>query len=362
MGSAITKMPERKQSHTRPQVTKQWSKMRGWTQKAHSIETSNLVPDINIDVPSPIAGKSKSTRDLRSNLHNKKSFDTGSKMSVHLSKTLSPLTRRFSHRRSQSASAPSIKRDMCEFPRDDSLSAEVVRSWDDRNTGFESLLKSREGRRLFEEFLKKEFSSENIQFWTAVEQLKGLQGGEKIFRQHVDVIFKIYINDTALSEVSLDSKVKQNLMRKKDDPPRDIFEEAQAKIFSLMHRDSFPRFMNSPVYKQLWEEHECDLLPSSSSSSSSSPSLSRSSSTDSVFYRRNRLSIQPESVIKPKLGDDIEFMLASLKDFKRSFSGHSEADDGDEEYVLARDHVGQILDEIIEEVLTIEELRQMNSI
>ena len=122
------------------------------------------------------------------------------------------------------------------------------------------------------------------------------------------------------------------------------------------------RFMNSPVYKQLWEEHECDLLSSCSSSSSSSPALSRSSSTDSVFYRRNRLSIKPESILKPKLGDDIEFMLASLKDFKRSFSGHSEADEGDEEYVLARDHVGQILDEIIEEVLTIEELQQINSI
>ena len=38
-----------------------------------------------------------------------------------------------------------------------------VDSWQDANTGFESLLKSREGRRLFEDFLKKEFSSENIQ-------------------------------------------------------------------------------------------------------------------------------------------------------------------------------------------------------
>ena len=44
------------------------------------------------------------------------------------------------------------------------------------------------------------------------------------------------------SQVSLDSKVKRNLMRKKDDPPRDIFEEAQTKIFSLMHRDSYPRY------------------------------------------------------------------------------------------------------------------------
>ena len=77
-----------------------------------------------------------------------------------------------------------------------------MESWLNPNTGFESLLKSREGRRLFEEFLKKEFSSENIQFWSAVEGLKSLRGGEKMFRQHVDVIFKIYINDTALAEVS----------------------------------------------------------------------------------------------------------------------------------------------------------------
>ena len=79
-----------------------------------------------------------------------------------------------------------------------------MESWLDPNTGFESLLKSREGRRLLEEFLKKEFSSENIQFWSAVEQLKSLRGGEKMFRQHVDVIFKIYINDTALAEVRSD--------------------------------------------------------------------------------------------------------------------------------------------------------------
>ena len=83
--------------------------------------------------------------------------------------------------------------------------SEKVDSWQDPNTGFESLLKSREGRRLFEEFLKKEFSSENIQFWWAVEQLKSLRGGDKIFRQHVDVIFKIYINDTALAEVRFDA-------------------------------------------------------------------------------------------------------------------------------------------------------------
>ena len=50
------------------------------------------------------------------------------------------------------------------------------------------------------------------------------------------------------SQVSLDSKVKQNLMLKKENPPRDIFEEAQTKIFSLMHRDSYPRWAHLNIY------------------------------------------------------------------------------------------------------------------
>ena len=35
--------------------------------------------------------------------------------------------------------------------------------------------------------------------------------------------------------------MKSSLRKKKLNPTRDIFEEAQTKIYSLMHRDSFPR-------------------------------------------------------------------------------------------------------------------------
>ena len=42
-------------------------------------------------------------------------------------------------------------------------------------------------------------------------------------------------------KVSLDYKVKEKMFSEKQNPPRTIFDEAQTKIYSLMHRDSFPR-------------------------------------------------------------------------------------------------------------------------
>jgi len=365
MGTAITKIPKRGTSIVKkPQVIKQWSKMRGWTQKAYSIEGDGH-PTISIKVDSPTIGRSKSEREPVVKLREKKSFDAGNKMSVHLIKTLSPFTRRFSHRRSYSA--PTIKPTMFEPPQEEELTGQLVESWLDPNTGFESLLKSREGRRLLEEFLKKEFSSENIQFWSAVEQLKSLRGGEKMFRQHVDVIFKIYINDTALAEVSLDSKVKRNLMLKKDNPPRDIFEEAQTKIFSLMHRDSYPRFISSQVFKEVLDKLDFDSDSDSDSDSSSTWSRSPSVDNDDKV-EIGRSAIKRVSTIRRKEGEldsGIEHLnnLNSLKgnNFLRSMSENSETSNTDEKetviHMLAKNHVVQILDEIIENVLTIEELK-----
>jgi regulator of G-protein signaling len=35
------------------------------------------------------------------------------------------------------------------------------------------------------------------------------------------------------------------------DPSPHTFDEAQLQIYTLMHRDSYPRFLNSPTYKKL---------------------------------------------------------------------------------------------------------------
>ncbi|XP_076061430.1 regulator of G-protein signaling 4-like [Oratosquilla oratoria] len=53
------------------------------------------------------------------------------------------------------------------------------------------------------------------------------------------------------TRVSLDSRVREIINRNMVDPTPHTFDEAQLQIYTLMHRDSYPRFINSDVYKRL---------------------------------------------------------------------------------------------------------------
>lgn len=56
-----------------------------------------------------------------------------------------------------------------------------VASW---AVGFEKLLNDEMGLHVFTEFLKKEFSQENIQFWIACEKFKKLAELDEVGRRH----------------------------------------------------------------------------------------------------------------------------------------------------------------------------------
>lgn len=53
------------------------------------------------------------------------------------------------------------------------------------------------------------------------------------------------------SQVSLDSRVRESINRNMQEPNLQTFEDAQLQIFTLMQRDSYPRYMNSQAYKNL---------------------------------------------------------------------------------------------------------------
>lgn len=59
-----------------------------------------------------------------------------------------------------------------------------------------------------------------------------------------------------LLQVSLDSRVREVINRNMVDPTPHTFDEAQLQIYTLMHRDSYPRFLNSQMYKKLLEESQ----------------------------------------------------------------------------------------------------------
>lgn len=52
-------------------------------------------------------------------------------------------------------------------------------------------------------------------------------------------------------QVSLDAQVREVINKKMQDPTAQAFEDAQLQIYTLMHRDSYPRFLSSNIYKSL---------------------------------------------------------------------------------------------------------------
>ena len=51
--------------------------------------------------------------------------------------------------------------------------------------------------------------------------------------------------------MSLDSRVREIINKNMMSPTQRTFDEAQLQIYTLMHRDSYPRFVNSPGYRNL---------------------------------------------------------------------------------------------------------------
>jgi len=134
-----------------------------------------------------------------------------------------------------------------------------VESWAVPNNGFENMMSSQAGREIFLKFLKKEFSSENLIFWSACEDLRQVKD-EKYFKEKVEDMFTTFLEASSPQEVSLDFKVKERVMEQRDQPSETMFDEAQSKIYTLMHRDSFPRFLTSSFYKDLLPEDKTDSI------------------------------------------------------------------------------------------------------
>lgn len=122
-----------------------------------------------------------------------------------------------------------------------------IKSWAD---SFDNLMQSRGGRKVFRDFLRLEYSEENILFWLAVEDLKR-ETNPICVEEKARIIYEDYISILSPKEVSLDSKVREVVNRNMVDPTSTTFDEAQLQIYTLMHRDSYPRFINSSLYKKL---------------------------------------------------------------------------------------------------------------
>ncbi|MXQ94477.1 hypothetical protein E5288_WYG009291 [Bos mutus] len=114
----------------------------------------------------------------------------------------------------------------------------------------DTLLTNQAGLDAFRTFLKSEFSEENVEFWLACEDFKKTESAEKIASK-ARMIYSEFIEADAPKEINIDFSTRDLISKNIAEPTLKCFDEAQKLIYSLMAKDSFPRFLKSEIYKKL---------------------------------------------------------------------------------------------------------------
>ncbi|XP_043534239.1 regulator of G-protein signaling 3-like isoform X2 [Chiloscyllium plagiosum] len=125
--------------------------------------------------------------------------------------------------------------------------AEEVVQWGE---SLGNLLAHRYGLIAFKGFLRTEFSDENIEFWLACEDYRNTKSNSKLTSK-AKKIFEEFIDTHAPREVNLDSHTREVTSNNVLSPTRSTFDLAQKRIFGLMEKDSYPRFLRSQFYLDL---------------------------------------------------------------------------------------------------------------
>uniref|UniRef100_A0A8C6YVH2 Regulator of G protein signaling 14 n=1 Tax=Nothoprocta perdicaria TaxID=30464 RepID=A0A8C6YVH2_NOTPE len=118
-----------------------------------------------------------------------------------------------------------------------SSSQKSVVSWAE---SFETLLQDRVAVTYFTEFLKKEFSAENVYFWQACERFQQIPEARRIYDE--------FLSSHSVSPVNIDKQawIGEDVLAT---PSPDMFRIQQLQIFNLMKFDSYTRFVKSPLYQ-----------------------------------------------------------------------------------------------------------------
>ncbi|XP_068196789.1 regulator of G-protein signaling 5b [Antennarius striatus] len=114
---------------------------------------------------------------------------------------------------------------------------------------FDQLLTSQNGLCLFRAFLVSEFSEENIAFYLACEDYKTTKPSKLAAK--AKKIYDKFIGSNAPHEVNLDHATKAITKENMENPTDSSFDLAQAKIYALMEKDCYPRFLKSSTYLEV---------------------------------------------------------------------------------------------------------------
>ncbi|XP_041826432.1 regulator of G-protein signaling 3a isoform X7 [Melanotaenia boesemani] len=139
---------------------------------------------------------------------------------------------------------------------------EEALKWGD---SLDKLLTHKYGLAAFRAFLRTEFSEENLEFWLACEEYKKIKSQSKMASK-AKKIFAEYIAIQSCKEVNLDSYTRDHTKDNLQNVTRSCFDLAQRRIYGLMEKDSYPRFLRSELYLDLINQKKASTTSTSSSS------------------------------------------------------------------------------------------------
>ncbi|NXL93998.1 RGS9 protein, partial [Alectura lathami] len=114
---------------------------------------------------------------------------------------------------------------------------------------FSELIRDPKGRQNFQLFLRKEFSGENLSFWEACEDLK--YGDQSKVKEKAEEIYKLFLAPGARRWINIDGTTMGITVKGLKHPHRYVLDAAQTHIYMLMKKDSYGRYLKSPVYKEM---------------------------------------------------------------------------------------------------------------
>ncbi|XDV35699.1 hypothetical protein PO909_005594 [Leuciscus waleckii] len=135
---------------------------------------------------------------------------------------------------------------LCRY-RKPRLTLEECLMW---KVSFEKLLSSKHGLYAFRSFLVSEFSEENIAFYLACEDFKSTKSAAKM-PSKAKRIYEEFIGSEAPREVNIDYETRDITQANLKSPTASCFDMAQYRIYILMEKDCYPRFLRSATYRNL---------------------------------------------------------------------------------------------------------------
>jgi hypothetical protein len=134
-------------------------------------------------------------------------------------------------------------------PLVDTPTEKRVRKWE---ISLEDLVVDPLGVKELMEYMKKDYSHENLRFWLAVQELRYGPGTEPKIKKKVKEIWDEFLSPGAKSEINIDGRTLEATKQAMKTASRFTFEVAATHIYKLLLKnDCYPRFIRSENYKTI---------------------------------------------------------------------------------------------------------------